>query len=137
MKIDIDTSELSAFARQLINDAPKQAEQAVRQATIAEGRAMKSRAIAGAPRDTGWLAATGVRMKTWKNRDGVAVNVFTIPNSEGRNEGFYQEYGTSRHAPQPFLLPAVIPAESSYPAAVLAAVNPLEKPGGDGGGGDE
>lgn len=137
MKIEVDMSELSDLAQTLLQESPKQAMVAARSVTVAETRAMKSRARAAAPRETGWLASKGIRMKTFTNRDGVAGNVFTVPNPEGRDVGFYQEYGTSRNPPRGFMAAAVAPAGESYPAAVLAAIEPFEPPGSDGGGGDE
>lgn len=132
MKVSIDMSELTDLGQTLLRDAPKQAETAVRAVTIAEGRSVKSRAQANAPRDRPWLAQQGIRMKTWRNPEGPAVNVFTIPDPEGRDVGFYVEYGTSRMPPQPFMEPALTPAEASYPAAVMAAVDPFASTSGAG-----
>ena len=137
MKVEIDMSELSALAQTLINETPEQARQAARKVTTTEGRGVKSRMQAAAPRDTGWLATSGIRMKAWNNPDNVATSIFTTPNSEGRDEGFYQEYGTSRHAPQAFAEAGIGPAHGSYPTAVLAAIDPFGKASGGGGGGDE
>lgn len=135
MKVEIDMSELSELAQTLMRDTPKQAIVAGRTATQKEGRAVKSRARAGAPRDTGWLAGEGIRMKSFTNPDNVATNVFTVPNPKGRDVGFYQEYGTSRNPPVGFMQAAISGAESTYPASVLAAIEPFETPGS--GGGDE
>jgi hypothetical protein len=137
VKIEIDMSELTALGRQLVQDAPRQARAAARSATQREGRAVKSRARAGAPRETGWLASQGIRMKSFNNPDNVATNIFTVPNPKGRDVGFYQEYGTSRNPPVGFMQAAIAPAEQSYPPAVLAAIDPFGAPGSDGGGGDE
>lgn len=134
MKVDIDMSELSELAQTLIRDTPKQAIVAGRGATQKEARGVKSRARAGAPKDTGWLSSQGIRMKSFTNPDNVATNVFTVPNPEGRDVGFYQEYGTSRNPPVGFMQAAISGAESTYPAAVLAAIEPFEKPGSDSGG---
>lgn len=137
MKVEIDMSELSDLAQTLLTDTPKQAMRAVKKVTVVETRAMKSRAQAAAPRDRPWLAQQGIRMKTFNNPDGVAGNVYTVPDPKGRSVGFYVEYGTSRTPPQPFMQPAVTPAEGTYPAAILAAVDPFAGDSGDSGGGDE
>jgi hypothetical protein len=137
VKVEVDMSELSDLAQTLLNETPKQAMSAAKKVTIAETRAMKSRAQAGAPRDRPWLAQQGIRMKTFTNPNGVAGNVYTTPDPEGRPVGFFVEYGTSVTPPQAFMEPALTPAESTYPTAVLAAVDPFGSDPGDGGGGDE
>jgi len=134
VKVEVDMSELSALGRQLIEEAPRQARNAARKVTTVEGRGVKSRMRAAAPRDTGWLAGQGIRSKAWNNPDNVATSIFTTPNPDGRDEGFYQEYGTSRHPPQAFAEAGIGPAHGSYPPAVLAAIDPFEKPGTDQGG---
>lgn len=138
MRVEVDMSELSDLARILMNEAPKQAVSAARRVTQAEGRGVKSRAQANAPKGRPWLSSQGIRMKSFNNPDSVATNVFTVPDPEGRDVGFYQEYGTSRNPPVGFMQAAIAPAEQSYPPAVLAAIDPFAKAGGDdGGGGDE
>lgn len=135
--IDVDVSELSQLAQTLLNESPKQAMAAARKVTTAQGRQVKSRAVAGAPRDRPWLASA-IRQKTWTNPDGVAVSIFAeATDPEGRPVAFVVEYGTSRTPPQPFMGPAIDPAHNSYPPAVLAAIDPFAAPGSDGGGGDE
>lgn len=137
MRIEVDMSELSALGRQLIEEAPRQARNAARKVTTAEGRQVKSRAQAAAPRDRGWLAQSGIRSKAWNNPGDVATSIFTVSDPEGRAVGFYQEYGTSRHPPQAFMEAGIGPAHGTYPPAVLAAIDPFAKPGPTGGGGDE
>lgn len=136
MKVDIDMSELSDLAQTLLNDTPKQALAAARKVTNAEGRQVKSRMQAAAPRDRGWLASH-IRQKAWTNPDSVASSIYAESlDPEGRPVAFVQEYGTSVMPPQPFAEPAIAPAHESYPTAVLGAIDPFAAPGSDGGGGD-
>jgi HK97 gp10 family phage protein len=137
VKVDIDFSELSKLAQELITQTPKQAKAAARKVTTAQGRLVKSRARSAAPKDRPWLAGA-IRSKAWNNPDSVATSVYAeATDPEGRPVAFVVEYGTSKMPPQPFMEPAIAPAHESYPAAVLAAIDPFEAPGGDGGGGDE
>jgi len=138
VKVDIDLSELTDLAQTLTRDVPQRAVAAGRRVTQAEARLVKARAQAAAPRGRPWLATSGIRMKSFTNKGNIATNVFTVPDPEGRDVGFYEEYGTSRNPPHAFMAAAIAPAEASYPAAVLAAVDPFGAgSGGDAGGGDE
>lgn len=124
MRVEVDMSELTEFGK-LLEQAPKQAMAAVRRAVVKEGRAAKSRAVAGAPRDRPWLASH-IRSKTWTNPDSVAVSVFAeLYDDRGRPVAVFVEHGTSEMAPNPFMTNAVAPAESTLGPAVLAEVDPL------------
>lgn len=132
MKVTIDTSELSDLAQTLIKEAPQQAARAAHTVTVAQSGQVQTRARAAAPRDRPWLASQGIKRKAGKDAGGSWAIIYTIPDPRGRAVGFYVEYGTSRMAPQPFMTPAVAPAQASYPAALAAAIDPF---GGAGGGG--
>lgn len=137
MTFEVDMTEVAQLAKDLF-DAPAKAVPVIRKVTQAEARKVKSRAQAAAPRDRPWLAQQGIKQKSFTNEDNIATNVFTVPDPEGRDVGFYVEYGTSKMPPQPFMEPALAPAETSYPDAVLAAVDPfMPGPVGDVSGGDE
>lgn len=136
MNVDVDFSELSTLAQELITEAPKQAKAAARKVTTAQGRQVKSRAVAAAPKDRPWLAGA-IHQKAWNNPDSVATSVYAEgTDPEGRPVAFVVEYGTSKMPPQPFMDPAIAPAHESYPTAILAAIDPFAAPG-DSGGGDE
>jgi HK97 gp10 family phage protein len=124
MRVSIDMSELDDLA-DVLQKAPAQAESAVHAVTLAEGKAVHTRAKAGAPRDRPWLASRGIRRKSRKEGGGSTSNVFTVPDPRGRPVGFFVEYGTSRMPPQAFMEPAIAPSQASYPAAVLAAIEPF------------
>jgi hypothetical protein len=127
VQASIDMSELTEMGRALVNSAPEQARAGAKKATVAEGRNVKSRASAGAPKDRPWLS-THIRMRTWNNPDSVAVNVFAeMFDPEGRPVAVFVEHGTSVMAPQPFMMPAGMPSESALPAAIAAAVDPFSK----------
>lgn len=132
MNFDIDTSELSALARHLVAEAPRQAVRAAHAVTVAESMQVQSRAKAAAPRDRPWLSTQGIRRKSGMDGQGSWSIVYTTSDPRGRAVAFYVEYGTSRMPPQPFMTPAIEPSHASYPAAISKAVDPF---GGGGGGG--
>lgn len=132
MNVDIDTSELTSLARDLMDAAPKQAAAAVHRVTLKEAVGVQSRAKAAAPRDRPWLSTQGIRRKSGKDGAGSWSIVYTTPDPEGRRSAFYVEYGTSRMPPQPFMTPAVAPSHESYPAAIQAEVDPFGKDSGSG-----
>jgi HK97 gp10 family phage protein len=139
MKIDIDMSELSDLAEELIKVAPERAHSAAHSVTKAESAATQTRAKTAAPRDRPWLATQGIRRKSGKDAQGAWSIVYTIPDPRGRSVAFYVEYGTSRMPPQPFMTPAIEPAHTSYPAALSEAVDPFggDSKGAGGGLADE
>lgn len=129
MKVVADFSELQALADTLGGDAPEQATAAVRKVAIAEGTAVQARAKAAAPRDRPWLASSGIRRRSGSSGDAAWSYVFTAADPEGRPSGFFVEYGTSVMPPQPFMGPAAVASEQTFPAAVLAAIDPFRAAG--------
>lgn len=136
--IEIDVTEVEKLREDLITKAVPQMRTAVRRVTVSELKALQDRAKGLAPRDRPWLATQGIRRKTRSDSTSVSGDVFTVSDPEGRPVGFYVEYGTSKMPPQPFILPAVAPAEQSYPEAISRAIDPLTTTGGGGDiGGDD
>lgn len=137
MKFDADFSELADLGKILSEDATGQAAAATRQVTIAEARQVKSRARAAAPRDRPWLA-NAIRQKTWSSGINTRTHIYAEAlDPEGRASPFYVEYGTSRTPPQPFMGPALQPALTSYPAALLEAIDPFRPAAASTESGDE
>jgi hypothetical protein len=132
VKITADFSELERLADDLATNAPRQALDAARKATIAEGALVQSRARDAAPRDRPWLATSGIRRRSGSVADAVWSYIFTVPDPEGRPVGFFVEYGTSVMPPQAFMEPAAAPAEQTFPVAVLAAIDPFRSSSGSG-----
>jgi len=124
MRIDLDIRELRRLADDL-GKAPKQAATDAYKVTVAESSTVHSRARAMAPRRRPWLSPQGIRRKSGRDAKGPWSIVYTAPDPRGRPVGFFQEYGTSKHPPQPFMTPAIEPAHQSYPDAIAKAVNPL------------
>lgn len=94
MKFSIDFSEVAKLADDLMLEAAicdGRGEKAVQAAT----ERLYARATSAAPVATGALK-TDIRRDT----SGLARRVYTV----GVREGFYQEYGTSKMPPQPFLM---------------------------------
>lgn len=93
----------------------------VAKVTRTNGAAMQAKAKALAPRDTGALA------------NSISLTVFGSGNSAaiGANVGTdiiygrYQEYGTGKMAPHPFLIPACEAQESPYVADVEKAAEDM------------
>lgn len=136
--IDIDVSEILDLASDLENIAPKQMKNAVRTVVRAETTAMRSRAQAGAPKDRPWLSTgAGIKKSMRTYGDAIVGSVYSPPDPEGRPVAVFVVYGTSVMAPQDFITPAITPAESTFPPAVLAAIEPLSGSAGpDVGDGD-
>jgi hypothetical protein len=99
---NVDTSELDKLARDLAKAGDEKHREA-RRATQVVGRRAKTQARATVARDTGGTAQSGIRMKTWTQRDGSHTDVFTTRDERGVNVGFLLEYGTADMAPRPFL----------------------------------
>lgn len=137
--IEIDVSEIEQLETDLRTKAVAQMRSAARKVTATELKALQDRAKANAPRDRPWLATQGIRRKTRSDSQSVSGDVFTVSDPEGRPVGFFVEFGTSKVPPQPFMLPAVAPAQQSYPDAISRAIDPLTTSGGGGdvGGGDD
>lgn len=125
MTVSIDLSELDDLAELLRLD-PGKASAAAHKATVAVGAQVQSAAKAAAPADRPWLSTEGIRRKTWSDARSTHTDVFTIPDPEGRPTGVFVEYGTSDTPPQPFLAIQANWAESAYPTAILAGLNPLQ-----------
>lgn len=137
--IEIDVAEITQLEQDLRTKAVAQMKTAARRVTVTELKALQDRAKSLAPRDRPWLATQGIRRKTRSDASSVSGDVFTVSDPEGRPVGFFVEFGTSKMPPQPFMLPAVAPAEQSYPEAISRAIDPLTTSGGGGGvdGGDD
>lgn len=124
MSLDIDFSEVQKVADR-IGLEPAQAVKHLRAAAVTVGRQATARAKQAAPKDRPWLATSGIRQKTWSDRNGAHTDIFTVPDPEGRPVGFFVEYGTSDTPPQPFLTPQVAWAEPELHAEVLRRIDPL------------
>lgn len=134
--IDLDVSEILDLADDLENVAPKQMKNAVRKVVRAETTQVRSRAQAGAPKDRPWLS-TGIEQSMRTYGDAIVGSVYSPLDPEGRPVAVFVVYGTAVMAPQDFITPAITPAESTFPPAVLAAIEPLSGSAGpDVGDGD-
>lgn len=134
--IDLDVSEILDLADDLEKVAPKQMKNAVRKVVRAETTQVRSRAQAGAPKDRPWLS-TGIKQSMRTYGDAIVGSVYSPPDPEGRPVAVSVVYGTAVMAPQDFITPAITPAESTFPPAVLAAIEPLSGSAGpDVGDGD-
>lgn len=122
--VDIDLSEVRNLAA-ILEGAPEQAAKVAHEAGIAVGTVMQAGAKAAAPRDRPWLATKGVRRRTWKSKEGSHTDVFTIPDDEGVNVGFFVEYGNSVTPPDPFLSSQMATGGPAYEAAIIAGLDPL------------
>ena len=125
---DLDVSELVGLA-DLLDTAPEQAIRAAHGAGIAVGAKIHQAAKAAAPENTGWLRSKGIRRRSWRTKDACHTDVFTVPDEQGHNVGFFVEYGTSKMPPRPFLSSQMVAGGPAYEAAVLDALDPLVKPG--------
>lgn len=126
MNVDIDMTEILDLADDLENVAPKQMMNAVRAVTRAETTQVRSRAQAAAPKDRPWLSTgAGIRQSMRTYGDAIVGSVYSPPDPRGRPVAVFVVYGTAVMPPQDFITPAITPAESTYPSAVLAAVEPL------------
>lgn len=135
--VKFDVSQIDALAKDLATKAPKQVVRAGRSVTVNEIKAVQDRAKANAPRDRPWLATQGIRRKTYVNKGNILGRAYTVPDPEGRPVGWFVEYGTSKMAPQPFMLPALTPSEQSYPAKIAEAIDLLGTADVGGPGGEE
>lgn len=130
---DFDVSELVGLA-DLLAEAPEQAIRAAHAAGIAVGAKIHADAKAAAPQDSGELAKSGIRRKSWRTKDGCHTDIFTVPVASGGTEGsdpkprpvgFFVEYGTAGTPPNPFLSSQMVAGAPAYEAAVLAGLDPL------------
>lgn len=111
--IYVDTSEVADLTADLA--AAGIEAKAVATVAVAEsGSALRNDAQAAAPRATGALAAS---IYVRRSADGVTVGS-DLP------QGFFQEYGTSRHPPQPWLFPNSDRAGARI-ATALERIDPL------------
>lgn len=124
-RVTVDTHELDLLAKDLAK-APDDKRKEAKTATQKVGRTFKARAQASAPRDRPWLATQGIHRKTWSDRTGVHVDVFTGMDERGVNVGFYVEYGTSDTPPQPFMAQNIPAAQADLEAALQRILNPFE-----------
>lgn len=138
MSFDIDVTEILDLADDLENVAPKQMLNVVRKVTRAETTQVRSRAQAGAPKDRPWLSTgAGIKQSMRTYGDAIVGSVYSGPDPEGRPVAVFVVYGTSVMPPQDFITPAISPAESTYPAAVLAVIEPLATSAGPNVGDDD
>jgi len=137
VKIDIDASEIYKLAKDLDQAAPKQIRRAARKVVVSEIGKVLTHAKSDAPKDRPWLATQGLRRRTSSYPDAVLGTVYSVPDKKGRPVGFFVLFGTASTAPQDFFAPALAAAERTFPAAALAAPEPLSGDGGGGGGGED
>lgn len=124
MSVSIDLSELEGLADMLRLEGPKVAV-VTHAATIATTAQLKAKAKAAAPQDRPWLATSGIFSKTRKDERGSHGDVFTVADERGRPVGVAVEYGWHNTPPQPFLAIQSAWAETAFPAAIEAKVDPL------------
>jgi len=105
--IDVDTSQVDALARDL-GRAGAKAKVGATKAVKTVGSAVRRDAEANAPVDTGEL-----RDNVVEESDGDSVRVGTY-----KKQGFFQEFGTSVMAPQPWLFPALDKNANSLAEAI-------------------
>jgi hypothetical protein len=72
------------------------------------------------------LATRGIHQKTWADRSGVHVDVFTGIDDRGVNVGLHVEYGTSDTPPQPFLTPQTVWAGPELERELAAIADPFK-----------
>lgn len=96
MAAEFDFSELDALAADLAAVAETIEPLTESQALTVVGRQVHADAVAAAPRDTGELAGS-IYLRGGKGYRDVGATA---------KQGFFQEHGTSRHPPQPWLGPA-------------------------------
>lgn len=99
MSIEFDAHEVVQFSHQL-QESTQQVRRRASQIVRATGARVERDAKAGAPVDTGYLRSS----ITTSNTGGGDTTSAEV--SVGANYGIYQEFGTSRMAPHPFLIPA-------------------------------
>lgn len=108
--IDVDVSELVAFAADL-ERAATAIVPATQKATESSARDIRTMSAARAPRRTGELAA-GFEVEP--DGDG-----WTVINRT--RQAWFQEWGTSRHGPQPSLYPSADAVEPKFGDAIEQA----------------
>lgn len=128
MDVTVDLSELDDLIDDLGDEERVQVAKRINKAITAGINWLHSTAVADAPRDTGLLAGSITKDDA---RRGFSRRVFAAGKDKPRDEsgalrGFFQEFGTSRHPPQPFLL---VHAEKAGDIVVstLAAGDILER----------
>ena len=113
MNVDVDTSEVDALAADLAAAGAKaRAESSAVLTTAASG--LRDAARAAAPVDTGELVGS-IYIRGGADWRIVGSDV---------KQGFFQEFGTSRHPPQPWLF-ANAESAAAKVAALLANIQPL------------
>lgn len=93
MRFDVDLSELAKLAGDIAADAAMVGEE-IEKAVGRSTDKLHSKAVAAAPRKTGELAGS-----IGKDTSGLARRTYAFAR-----QAFFQEYGTSFHPPQPFLM---------------------------------
>ena len=102
MKIDVDTAELKRLAAQLETESGRVGRETA--AAIRKGGKEIAKAAANsAPVRTGALKGA---IESNAYGDGRSSSMVAVVGTSIR-QGAFQEYGTSRHAAQPFLGPAL------------------------------
>lgn len=113
-KVTFDTSEVRLLAARIEVVAPKMRERVRGVLETAVDR-LKAEAVDRAPFRTGELKAS-IRRGRADNEDLYRRVYTTVP------QGFFQEYGTSRHGPQPWATPALAAEEPRFVADIQNAM---------------
>lgn len=95
------SSDLRKFAVEL-REKPKGTSRKISGALTRHTNRVAATAADLAPRDRPWLATQGIR----KDTTTLARRVYVPLDPDGQNVGMHVEFGTSKMAPRPFLLPA-------------------------------
>ena len=126
MSISFDSEDLDAL-RDALKAEAKAVQDAAYQAGIEVSAEVARRARAAAPKDRPFLStASGIRTKAWRDRRGSHSDVYTAQDSEGRNVGFFVEYGTSDTPPNPFLTSQMEWAGDAFAHRVVQLYEPLK-----------
>jgi hypothetical protein len=96
MTVELDTSELDALTEALKTAAVQIVPNTESKVLTEVARTVRTDAAAAAPRDTGDLA-NSVFIRGGQGYRTIGTTL---------KQGFFQEHGTSRHPPQPWLTPA-------------------------------
>lgn len=116
MSIDFDFSQVDRLANDLTKAAATITAEAETKVLEPTGRQVLADTMAASPRLTGELAAS------WYMKSELGARVIT---SDVR-QAFYQEFGTSRHPPQPSLFPAADRGEDQMTERLADIANPLD-----------
>lgn len=115
MSADFDFSEVEALADDLGKAAVRIVADTESKALTVTGREFRDDAVAGAPRDTGDLA-DNIYLRGGHGYRDVGTD---------KKQGFFQENGTSRHPPQPWIGPAADKAGEALAKRLEAISDPL------------